>query len=129
VAQVTDEGIVAQVTDEGILVGLARLEAILRAVHREALESTFPAAWAGGRKRKILRFCAEPRTQQEIRSHIGSIAGSEVKQYLEEGLRYGVMASAGTGRSQRYFAVLAPPVGGRRRGRQTVRRRQGRART
>jgi len=98
-----------------LLVAIARLEAVLRAAYREALQAACPDAWAKGRRVKILEFCVEPRTQQQIRDHVGSIAGSEVKEYLEEGRRCGVLASFGTGSSERYLTVLFPPGAPRRK--------------
>jgi hypothetical protein len=99
---------------DAMMAGLARIEAVLRAAHSDALEAGFPVSWVDGRRRKILEFCLEPRTQQQIREHIGSIAGYEVKQYLDEGLRCGVLASFGTGSCERYLTVLAPPPVSRR---------------
>jgi len=100
---------------EDLLAALARVEAILRAVNRGSLEEAFPKEWMKGRKRKILDFCTEPRTQQEIRDHVGSIAGYEVRDYLAEGLRYGVLASYRSGVCLRYVTVLLPPADARPR--------------
>jgi hypothetical protein len=92
-----------------MLAALARIEALLRAVHRDHLESGFPPVWAKGRRRKILDYCSQPRGQQAIRDHVRSIAGDEVKQYLDEALRIGLLAAYGEGEATRYVAVLAPP--------------------
>lgn len=94
---------------EPVLAALARLEAVLRAANRNELEESFPKEWAKGRRRKILEFCAQPRTRQQIREYIGKIAGYEVKQYLDEGVRYGVLACYGAESSIRYVTALRSP--------------------
>jgi chromosome segregation and condensation protein ScpB len=93
---------------EAILPALARIETILRFANQRAVEEVLPKEWTKGRRRRILEFCAEPRTQQEIRDHIRGIAGYEVKQYLAEAVERGIVRQSGTGRGATYVTLLAP---------------------
>ena len=92
-----------------VLAAVARIEALIRAAHRDQLESCFPAAWTKGRRRRILDYCSRPRGQQAIRNHVGSIAGYEVKDYLDEALQLGLVAAYGEGEATLYVTVLLPP--------------------
>lgn len=100
---------------ECLAVALARIEAVLRAANREILEKAFPKQWGDGRRLAILEFCTEPKTPKEIREHIGSIAGYEIKDYLNEGLQSGVLACYETSDGTKYLTVLTPPGAKRKR--------------
>lgn len=96
---------------------LARMEALLRALHQSQLREAIPKQWCQGRRRLILDYCEEPRTQQEIRDHVRSIAGYEMNDYLDDALQVGVLAGYTVGATKYYVSVLSAPDEGPRKGR------------
>ena len=104
--------------------GIARVEALLRVALRRQLANATPESWSKGRRRKILQFCCAPRTQQEIRTHIGSIAGYEIREYLDDGVGRGVLARYAIDTEERFEAVLLPREPQKRRAAEGTRRRR-----
>jgi hypothetical protein len=106
-----------KVEQDDAVVALARIEALLRAANRVTLQESFPDSWNSGRRRKILQFCAQPRTQQEIREHVGTIAGYGMGEYLGEGIQLGILACFGAGKATKYVAALMLRSASGKRGR------------
>jgi len=101
-----------QVMPSDVLLGelaasTARVEALLRVALRRQIANAVPPPWLKGRKRKILDFCRRPHTQQEIRAHVGSIAGYEMRNHLDEGIGLGLLARYTVADGERFETVVS----------------------
>lgn len=92
-----------------LLAGVARVEALLRVALRSRLQKAVPPEWLKGRKQEILGFCVQPRTRAEIREHIGSIAGYEIRDFLAEAVQLGLLARWDDANSDHYQTIVHPP--------------------
>lgn len=106
--------------------GIARVEALLRVALRRQLANAIPGSWLKGRKQKILELCSAPRTRQEIREHLGGIAGYEMRQFLDEAVSLGLLARSAIAANERFETVLRPLKASKRRKTRRTRKRGSR---